>query len=165
MNSNRSRCIVTTLGAAACGLLAAAFLPMTIAHADEYVYTPDLANYSPEPGEYPYATGVGEWNTDDITDHTQVLDTLSGQGPEVSYGYSSYDVDLFDVNNELFTVSADMNDPGGLASGSVIDLTNLFIGEASSGVYANELIDAAAGSTTPGLTDILLTPTGDFVLF
>lgn len=157
--------ITFTLGAVAGGLVAAAFLPMAVATADEFFYSPDLLKYFPEPGTTSYANGAGDWNTNDITTHTQILDTLSGQGPELSYSYGIFGVSLFNFDNELFTVSSDISDPGGLAPGSVIDLTNLDIGETASGVFGNEFIDAAAGSTTPGLTDILFTPTGDLVLF
>jgi hypothetical protein len=164
------RPIALALGAAAGGLLAAVSLSTAVANADEFVYTPDPLNFLPEPGtEWGSSlggfTGVGDWNTNDITTHTQVLDTLSGQGPELDYSYGIFGISLLNFSNDLFTVSSNISDPGGLAPGSVIDLTNLDIGETSSGVFANEFIDAAAGSTTPGLTDILLTPTGDFLLF
>jgi hypothetical protein len=43
MSNNQRRRVVLTLGAAAGGLLAAAFLPMAVAFADEYDFVPDTS--------------------------------------------------------------------------------------------------------------------------
>jgi hypothetical protein len=147
------------LGAAAGGLLAAAFVPMAVANADEFIYNPDPLNYLPVtstiwaiPGLISGADYVGDWNTGDITAPLQsVFDSLSGHGTETNI------LSLFSYY-DTFTVSSNISDPSGLAPGSVIDYASTPLG-------ANELIDAAAGSTTPGITDWLLTPFGNFLLF
>jgi hypothetical protein len=107
-------------------------------------------------------TAVGDWDTTDLTTHTGVLDSLSGQDTNILIGNGS----SFLLRNDLFTVSSNISDPSGLAPGSVLDQTfSVFCAFGACEGFGNELVDAAAGSTTPGITDILLTPTGDIVLF
>jgi hypothetical protein len=157
------------VGAAAGGLLAAAFLPMAVANADDIIYVPDNLTFVPDPstewgipGLLSGATGVEDWSTNDYTTHIGVLDSLSGQDTNIFIGSGI----SFDLSNDLFTVSSNISDPGGLAPGSVLDYTfSPFCALGGCEAFGNEFIDAAAGSTTPGITDILLTPTGDFVLF
>lgn len=162
MNSNRSRRIALTLGTAAGGLLAAAFLPMAVANADEFVYTPEPGQFTPDPstdwgtpGLLSGATGGDLWQTADIgSGGTNVLYYI----PSL-FGSDNDTLFLKLISNDLFTVTAHASDPGALATGSVIDYTNFGLG------YGNEFVDAAAGSATPGLTDMAITPFGDFLLF
>jgi hypothetical protein len=168
MSSNRDPRIALTVGAAAGGLLAAAFLPMAVANADDYFYTPDPFQFLPEPGTewgtmglISGFTGVGDWDTGVFTNNTltTVADSLSGKGSEINVlNIDGIPLTPLSFSIDNFTVSSNIDDPSGLAPGSFIDVINF-------APIGNEFIDAAAGSTTPGLTDILLTSYGDFTLF
>jgi hypothetical protein len=170
MNSNRSRRIALTLGAAAGGLLAAAFLPMAVANADDFVYTPDFNNLVGAPGTafglpglFGGLTEIGAWNANDLSNSFNPYpDDLIG---------GDFHTTILTFTNDLFTVVAD-GTPSGLghlASNSTIDYDNfgLSLGGNSAPFFGNEFIDAAAGSTSwaPGFHDILITPIMDFALY
>jgi hypothetical protein len=157
MNSNRSRRIALTIGAAAGGLLAAAFLPMAVANADGY-YAPDLPSLHDLPGPlgevgicplFCIQTGTEDWNTILNAQGVGDSDTLSG---------SDSMTQILTFENNLFTVTNDISDPHGLAVGSLIDYANFGFG------FGNEFIDAAAGSTNAGIFDILITPGADILI-
>jgi hypothetical protein len=71
MKTNQRR-VTLTVGAVAGGLPAAGFLPMVVAFADQYDFTPDPATFGPTQGEgYPplinEVTGAEDWNIHDAT--------------------------------------------------------------------------------------------------
>jgi hypothetical protein len=148
MNTHR---IVLSLGAATSGLLAAAFLPMAVAYADDYSYGPDLSTFDPTAGPMgippdDVVSGTEKWFTYDLTTSTMTDDSLSG-GVTVT--------NLGNITISDFLVGSNIDDPSGLAAGSVID-------QLAGGGYLNVFVDAAAGSLMPGITDYLQTPFGDF---
>jgi hypothetical protein len=155
--------VTLTLGAVAGGLLAATLLPIGVAFADEYDFTPDpttfeltqVEGYPPLDNE---ATGTDYWNFYDVTsgtipneegDQFQGIDTVTTLGS---------------FTNDDFLSSADTNlTIGGLttvdlAGVAQIDLANF------GGGFENEWIDVPSGSTDPGVSDLLITPFGDFAL-
>jgi hypothetical protein len=139
------RRITLTLGAAAGGLLVGAFLPMAVASADEVWFLPDpltfhatavtgLPPYSPE-----VATGTETWDAFDFTTNTLVtpFDTTSGVFTETVFG---------SFTNNDFT-----------NGGSFDDLANF------GGGWENLWVDLVGGSGG-GVSDLLITPFGDFPL-
>jgi hypothetical protein len=182
-NRNRRRAggVGVAVGAATGGLLAAAFLPMTVANADEFIYTPEPTTFVPDPstewgvpGVLSGATGTEDWSNVDVTTNTAVPGSLFGTDTETS-ALSLYPDDAT-FSNDLLSIPNNVTEPGGLAGGSVVDLftatvanSTLWTGlpqvEAGVSTWGNELVDAAAGSVAPGITDTLITPFGDFALF
>jgi hypothetical protein len=159
MNSNWRLRTALTLGAAAGGLLAGAFLPMAVANADEYFYTPDPT----ETGVVTPAWGTSEfgeqietgaaWNTNDLSGGLGIADSLYGNDTHTSIG--TFSSDVFQVTESF------PGDPGNLADGSTIDLSNYGLG------FGNELVSATAGAgdISQGIYDTAITPFGDFFLF
>jgi hypothetical protein len=160
MNSNRSRRIAVTLGAAAGGLLGAAFLPMAVAAADEYVYLPDSSTFVAEPpsvtGFTPISlppffqseTGIESFNVYDATTNTVVSpDSMGGTMLLTQFGGGAAEEILHETG---FNPSA----VGVLQPPSQILLSLL------PGGWGSELVFS---STVPlGLEDIVITPFGDF---
>jgi hypothetical protein len=176
-SNNRNRGWTGRVVLAGAGLMAAVFPPIAVANADQYVYGPDTATFVPDPGTewgiqglLSGETATGDFSTTDTSTHTFVLDSLSGQDAETSLLQLTTDHVMF--TNDHFTVASDISDPSGLAPGSVIDdsvlsMDSSFLPPVEGGYsyIENVFVDAAAGSTTPGIVDTLITPAGDFVLF
>jgi hypothetical protein len=151
------RRITRTLGTAAAGLLAAAYLPMAVAAADEYVYEPNSfmeepssqTGFTPSPIEIPpffsQETGVGTFNVDDTTTGVNSVGAMEG----------------YELVTNLLGVTETQWDEGGydsavqgvLQGDSVITLWQFPLG------FANELVDS---TSIPGLEDIMITPFGAF---
>jgi hypothetical protein len=149
MNSRR---ITVTVGAAAGGLLAAAFLPMTVAAADDYFYWPDPLTF--QEGSNPISlsplfdltTGTDNLNETDIA--------TGGIIPDAEYG-TVVTTNFLGVTETQFDEAGWIpSDPGALDIGSQISLLQL------PGDWGSELI--LSSSVPLGLEDILLTPFGDF---
>jgi hypothetical protein len=120
------------------------------------------------------ATGAEDWSIFDETTKTGVPGSLFGTDTET--GALSLYPDDATFGNDLLSIPNNVTEPGGLAGGSVVDLftatvvnSSLFTGlppvEAGISTWGNELVYAAAGSAAPGITDTLITPAGDFVLY
>jgi hypothetical protein len=157
---NHQRRATLALGAVAGGLLAAAFLPMAAAFADEYAFTPDLTTFAPTQAEgYPplidEVTGAEKWGLSDVTTNTVSFpDVFTGTDTETTIG--SFTNDDYLPNLGLIVVG-----PSGsflLSSGTQIDLANFGLG------FENEWMDIPSGADA-GTSDLFITPFGDFALF
>ena len=143
-----------TLGAVAGGLLASAFLPIAVASADDYYYVPerDTFDATAVSGTPPFtpveATGAERWGLLDATTGHESLSELTGTDTFTQFG--SYTNDLL-VNS------------GPRFGGDLYDLTNF------GGGFENEWIDITTpilgAQATSGVSDLLITPFGDFQLF
>jgi hypothetical protein len=164
MNSNRSRRIALTLGAAAGGLLAAAFLPMAVAAADEFAYEPDGSSFvqlppsvvgEPIPISFPPfvvgETGTEDFNVVDATSGITHFDAMQGD-VEVTQFLGVATETSFAESGWTFTV------PGALDPGTQIDLLQL------PGGFGSELIFSDLAGPL-GLEDILYSPFGALTLF
>jgi hypothetical protein len=147
------RRITLTLGAAAGGLLAAAFLPMAVASADEVWYVPDplsfdaitavtgLPPYSPE-----VVTGTENWVQFDFTTNTLVtppspFTTISGVDTETVFG---------SFTNNDFSNGRAFDDLANFGGG----WENLWV----------DLLPGGGSGPGLGVSDLLITPFGDFPL-
>jgi hypothetical protein len=135
---NRRR-ITLTIGAAAAGLLAGAFLPAAIASADiDVLFTPDTSTFDP-------TTGTEDWNDIYLPDPSQ----------DVVDGFTTTDtVETFgSIVNNYAVVTGFTSGP---QVGSEIDYLQL------GGGFGNEFV-YEPGAATP-ITDLLITPFGDATL-
>ena len=155
MTTNHRR-VTFTLGAVAGGLLTAAFLPRVAAVADELDLTPDTTTFHPSQVEgYPplfnEVTGSESWNVTDLTTKSvDVPDFFKGVDTETTFG--SFTNDDF-LNQSGVGVAGVIVNPG-----AEFDLANL------GGGFANEWIDVPGSGTGSGISDLLITPFGDFEL-
>jgi hypothetical protein len=157
---NNQRRATLTLGAAAGGLLAAAFLPLAVASADEYDFTPDIASFVPSQVEgYPplinEVTGAEGWSISDLTSNTTaVLHAIDGIDTQTTIGSFTNDDWLtkgaLEVTNGTSTFF--------LSGDTQIDLANFGLG------FENEWIDIPSGPDA-GTSDLFITPFGDITLF
>ena len=158
---NTQRRVTLTLGAVAGGLLAATFLPMAVAFADEYDFTPNIASLDLTQVEgYPplinEVTGTETWGILDLTSNTAFApNVITGTDTETTIGSFTND-DYLTVTGVTVIGSPDIFN---LPAGSQIDLANFGLG------FENEWIDIPAGGTDPGASDLFITPFGDFALF
>jgi hypothetical protein len=158
MKTNQRR-ITLTLSAAAGGLLAAALLPMAVAFADEYDFTPDTAGFDPTQVEgYPplinEVTGTDIWALDDATTSAVVVDpALTGVDTQTTIG-SFTNNDFLTNNSYTFLTGDDLTMP----AGTQIDLANF------GGGFENEWIDLPGSGPGSGMSDLLITPLGDFAI-
>jgi hypothetical protein len=159
MNTNQRR-ITLSLGAVTGGLLAAAFLPMAVAVADEYDLTPDTSTFDPTspvqgfPPYYSEVTGTESWSFTDLTTNSvQVSDVFGGTDKETTIGSFT--------NNDFSGTSGEIESPGFAVSGGGLDVDLANFG----GGYENEFVDVPSGADGAGLSDLLITPMGDFSLF
>ena len=147
------------LAAIAGGLLVAAFLPMAVAVADEYDFTPQPHTFEPTQVEgYPpldnVVTGTESWGVSDATTGTALPGPLlSGVDTETTIGSFTND-DFIGQGTILLATNTDIVAP----SGTQVDLANFGDG------FENEWIDVPSGGTNPGISDLLITPFGDFPL-
>jgi hypothetical protein len=160
MNNNQRS--VVCAGAVFAGLLATAFLPMAIAVADNYDFTPDSSTLNPTQVEgYPpldnVITGTEKWNLFDLTTNANILgggDVLSGTDTVTTIG--SFTNDDFLYQNAAGGL--DIGVGSYLPTDSQIDLANF------GGGFENEWIDMPSNGSDPGVSDLLITPFGDFQL-
>jgi hypothetical protein len=138
-----TRRLTLTAGAAAGGLLVGAFLPMAVAFADETGWVPDPSTLNPTSvaGFPPYSpeevTGTDAWSRFDFTTNTvTVPDQLDGVDTATVFGSFTND----DFSNGDFT----------------IDFANF------GGGWANEWIDIPGTGPGAAISDLLITPFGDF---
>jgi hypothetical protein len=156
-----TQCRVTlTLGAVAGGLLAAAFLPVAVASADEYDLIPNIPPFEPSQVEgYPplinEATGFERWNLFDLTTNSlSQTDVLGGTDTQTTIG-------SFTNNDYLITIGQlIMGSPNNfeVPAGTEIDLANFGFG------FENEWMDIPSGPGA-GISDLLITPFGDVELY
>jgi hypothetical protein len=157
---NNQRRAALTLGAAAGGLLAAAFLPMAVASADEYDLTPNITTFAPSQVEgYPplinIVTGAESWGISDLTSNTTPFShVLDGTDTQTTIG--SFTNDDWLTNGALSEVGSSSS--FFLSGGTQIDLANFGLG------FENEWMDIPSGPDA-GISDLLITPFGDFELF
>jgi hypothetical protein len=133
------RGITLSLAAAAGGFLAAAFVPTAVASADIVdLFTPDTSTFDP-------TTGTEDWNDIFLPDASQdVLDGFTTKDTVETFG---------SIVNNYATVTGFTTGP---EVGSDIDYLQL------GGGYANEFVYEPG--VTPAITDLLITPFGDFTL-
>ena len=141
------------------GLLAAAFLPMAVAVADEFDFTPDTTTLIPTQVEgYPplinEVTGSESWSIGDATTNTvRASDVLAGKDTETTIGSFTND-DYLATTGVTVLGTTNFEVP----AGSQIDIANFGLG------FENEWLDISSGSN-PGISDLFITPFGDFELF
>jgi hypothetical protein len=133
------RRVTFTLAAAAGGILAAAYLPVAVASADIVdLFTPDTSTFDP-------TTGTEDWNYIYLPDASQdVVDGFTTKDTVETFG---------SIVNNYATVTAFTTGP---EVGSDIDYLQL------GGGFANEFVYEPGVS--PAITDLLITPFGDFTL-
>lgn len=147
------RRITFTLGAAAGGLLAAAFLPMAVAFADIYDGVPDPGSFQLTdaigyPPFYNEVIGTEDWSTFDVTTgQVFAVDQMSGNDTQTTFG---------SFTNDDFAVLKDLG-PASPPVGTQFDLANF------GGGFENEWINVPG--VGQGISDLLITPFGDFPLF
>ena len=156
MNTNQRR-ITLILGAVAGGLLAAAFLPMAVASADDWDFTPDTTTFDPTqvvvgyPPLVDVVTGTELWNVyDQTTGVTEVPDFISGQDIQTTLGSFTNNDLLFGPVGLTYIIN-DIPVP----AGTQVDLANFGLG------FENEWIDIPGTGTGAGVSDLLITPFGD----
>lgn len=152
--------IPVTLGALAAGAIAAALSSAAVASADEYDFIPDTTSFVPSQVEgFPplidEMTGTEKWSVEDLTTNTvKFADIFDGTDTHTAIGSFT--------NDDYLTSSAfiDFNGPATfiVPSGVEIDLADFGSG------FANEWMDIPVG-TDAGISDLLITPFGDFELF
>ena len=156
------RRIMFTVGAG--GLLAAGFLPMAAAFADDggLIFEPANGDYyldstGPGPpilgdgGPISIAAGDEYWNAVvgyDSANPIAYPDALPGYEVETTFG--SFTNDAFDVQGGLPVIP--------IPSGTLIDIANF------GGGYVNEWIDVPGTGLGHGVSDLLITPFGDLPL-
>ncbi len=164
---NRRR-ITVTLGAAAGGLLGAAFIPATVAFADDYSFDPiagqpetitGLYNiYTAPPGVNETLQGYQEFN---VSDSTGALGTAYGYESTAPY-LTPYLPGSSDALSSSQVIYVDSDVPGGpgtagaLPDGSVVSTT-------WTGQYFEDIYSAIPGAGPGGtdlVTDTLKTPFG-----
>ena len=160
MNINQRR-ITLTLGVAAGCLLAAAFLPAAVAFADDYDFTPDAVTFVPTQVEgYPplinEVTGIEDWSVNDATTSVLVFpDCFAGTDTATTIGSFTNDDFLYPSSSPVTLIEGPTTffvEPG-----TQIDLANF------GGGFENEWIDVPSGPDS-GISDLLITPFGDFPL-
>ena len=142
------------------GLLATALLPSPIAFADTYDFTPDVPTFVASQAEgYPplidEVTGFEKWGLEDLTTDTVKFATVF-DGTDTHTTIGSF------TNDDYLASSAFIDSNGTtnfiLPSGTEIDFANFGSG------FGNEWMDIPVG-TDAGVSDLLITPFGDFELF
>jgi hypothetical protein len=149
-----------TLATLTGGLLAAAFLPIAVATADTYDFTPDITSFVPtQGGGFPplidELVGPESWNLFDVTTNG-VLSPGTPAGTDTLTTIGSF------TNNDLVTLTSltliSSDSTFHLPVGTEIDLANFGLG------FENEWLEIFSGPNA-GVSDLLITPFGDFELF
>jgi hypothetical protein len=164
------------IGAAASGLLGLTFLPLAVAHADEWSVTPDpdsvqtitgIYGHGFEGGDTAPPAVPGSIQGNQIFDWTNVTTTNTGQ----FYGFGSYSNDgLGGINTEVYVapvpaVHGPFGDYAGVdyngtpPVGSVFDTYSF-----GYGLYTNTYSAVPNGDGTATITDTLQTPDGTIVI-
>lgn len=158
--ANRRR-TTRNIGAAACGLMGLAFLPLTVAHADEWTVTPDPLSHETITGVYGYGFGgsgttppsvSGSLQGDNVFDYNDVTTGKSGE----FNGVESTSTDGYgDVYQEVY-VTSDISGADAPSVGSVFDTSNI-----GDGAFVNVYSDiySPSGDT---ITDTVETPYGNY---
>ncbi len=146
MIENRRRRMTFALGAAAGALTVGAFLPMAVAFADDTGWVPDPNTLNPTdvsgfpPWSPEVIAGHEAWSRFDFTTNTvTVPDQLDGVDTSTVFG--SFTDDNFSNGN------------------ITLDLANF------GGGWENEFIDIPGTGPGAVMSDLLITPFGDFPLF
>jgi hypothetical protein len=156
MKTNQCR-LTLSLSAIAGGLVAAAFLPMAVALADDFDFTPDTTTFDPAQVVVGYpplvnvVNGTEDWNLNDLTTNSVLSsDLFSGEETETTIGSFSND-------NLLLGLPVVMSSGNGLftfTSGTEIDFANF------GGGFENDWVDIPNGPDA-GISDLVITPLGD----
>jgi hypothetical protein len=158
MKTNQRRAMFT-IGAITGGLLTAAFMPIAVAFADQYDFTPDPTTFVPTQveGFPPFineVTGAEQWNIFDLTTNTVFHpNLLDGTDTQTTIGSFTNDDHLTNIGLVAIGNSSTFE----LPSGVQIDLANFGLG------FENEWIDVPSGPES-GVSDLFITPFGDFAL-
>jgi hypothetical protein len=154
MSKNRRLAVLSALTG---GLLAALFLPMDVSAADEYDFTPGIIfsvdsveGYPPLDNEF--TSSDTDMDLFDLTQNTKTILSINGSDTETQIGSFTND-DFLNKADGSFGPS-DFEVP----AGTQIDLANF------GGGFENEWIDIPANGTDPGVSDLFITPFGDFPL-
>jgi hypothetical protein len=165
----RSRRIPRALGAAAGGLLGAAFMPAAIAFADDYDILPDPSSTETFTGVYGLENTAPPAETGSIQGYQEfeVLDTSNNQVVGTFYADESNSIDVASDTNSVLLVTSDGTGTVGTAAGdippvgSVID-NYTYAGDEFGYVYS-DLPSTTGGADT--LSDTLTTAGyGDFAV-
>jgi hypothetical protein len=142
-------------------LLASAILPVALAAADTDGFTPDIASFVPSQVEgYPplinEVTGAESWSISDFTTNSvRSVDIFDGKDTETTIGSFTNDDYLTSSSLTVFPASGPLFQ---VPDGTQIDLANFGLG------FENEWIDVPSSGSDPGVSDLLITPFGDFAL-
>jgi hypothetical protein len=145
-----------TLATLTGGLLAAAFLPIAVATADTYDFTPDITSFVPtQGGGFPplidELVGTEKWNLFDATTNAVFLpDAPAGTDTLTTIG--SFTNNDFVTTTPLTLIGSTTFN---LPVGSELDLANFGAG------FENEWLEIFGGPNA-GISDLLITPFGDF---
>src|ERR1700743_3207487 len=148
-------------GAAAAGLFGMAFLPLAIAHADDWTIDPPgietitgIYGHGFSGGDTAPPAVAGSIQGDQVFDYTNP----SGDSGTFS-GFESYSKDrLGDINTATYAAS-DLTGSGGPPVGSVFDSYSF-----EYGAYTNLYSAVPNGEGSATITDTLVTPTGNIVI-
>ncbi len=145
-------------------MLGLAFLPLAIAHADDWSVTPDPDSVETITGIYGHGykgadtappAVEGSIQGNQVFDWANVTPSNSG----TFHGYESYSNDgLGGINNEVY-VAGGVTGAGGPSVGSVFDTYSF-----GYGTYTNTYSAIPHGDGTATVTDTLQTPTGTIAI-
>ncbi|HEY1840466.1 MAG TPA: hypothetical protein VGG53_09620 [Mycobacterium sp.] len=173
--SMSSRRRTRKIGATAGGLLGLAFLPLAVAHADDWTVTPDPGYTETITGIYGHGFSGGDTAPPAVAGSLQgdqVFDYTSPTGGSGTfYGFESYSNDgLGGLNAEVYVAPvpldpdspyADVSYTGEPPVGSVFDTYSL---DAGLGLSTNVYSAIPNGDGTATITDTLTTSTGTMVI-
>jgi len=152
------------IGAAASGLLGLAFLPLAVAHADDWSVTPDPNKVETVTGFYGHGFDGGDTAPPAVEGSLQGNQTFDWANVTANesgkfLGYESYSNDgLGGINTEVY-VAKDVTGDGGPSVGSVFDTYSF-----GYGAYTNTYSAIPNGDGGATITDTLTSPTGTIVL-
>jgi hypothetical protein len=156
---NTQRRVTLLLAAvAAGGLLAATFLSMAVAYADDDIFVPDPATF-----EATQVSGNPPWSPDVITatESWSLYDIATGKVymPDILSGVDTETISGSVINDDFAST------PGPTGEPLYIDFTNFGGGWENEAVALN--LGSDFGFTDPfsRFSDLLVTPFGDFELF
>jgi hypothetical protein len=149
---------ITTLGILAGGITAAALTSASAAYADVYEYTLDDSDFATQASTTPFGNVV---QGDTYLDTTDVTTGQTYTFDEFGYGNEVLNPLTGTVESYAITTYNEADNVGGIPDGSAI-----YVSEFGGG-FANELVNipATSAGALDSITDTLVTPYGDFVLF
>src|ERR1700742_483455 len=151
------------IGAAACGLMGLAFLPLAVAHADDWTIMPDPLSHETITGVYGYGFGGSGTTPPSVSGSVQghnvfdYHDVTTGHSGEFS-GVESTSTDGYGDVNQLVYVTSNLSGTGAPSVGSVFDTSSYGDGTTIN-VYSD--IYSPSGDT---ITDTVQTPYGDYTI-